>query len=197
VRVAILARHGETTFNVERLLNGDLGVACPLTETGEQQARRLGEQLAGDRIDLCVTSEFERARRTAELALDGREVPRLVLPELNDPRYGSFEGQLLEDYRAWAGASPSSAAAPGGGESRRAIVARYVRGFRTVLERPEACVLVVSHSLPVAYVLAARAGDPPGPRVPLVDYAYPYRLDAEELERAVALLDGWVAEPTW
>jgi broad specificity phosphatase PhoE len=197
MRRAILARHGETTFNVELLLNGDLAVACPLTERGEEQARRLGEQLAGEQIDLVVTSEFERARRTAELALNGRDVPRLVLSELNDPRYGSFEGALLADYRAWAGSTPSDTAAPGGGESRIAIVERYVRGFRTVLERPEETVLVVSHSLPVAYVLAARDGDPPGPRVPLVDCAHPYRLDAGELEHAVALLDAWVAEPTW
>jgi alpha-ribazole phosphatase len=197
MRRAILVRHGETTFNVERLVNGDLAVACPLTERGEEQARRLGEQVAGERIDLCVTSEFERAQRTADLALDGRDVPRVVLRELNDPRYGSFEGALLEDYRAWAGSAPSSTEAPGGGESRVAIVERYVRGFRAVLERPEETVLVVSHSLPVAYVLAAEAGDPPGPRVPLVDCAHPYRLAAGELERAVALLDAWVAEPTW
>jgi probable phosphoglycerate mutase len=197
VRTAILARHGETTFNLGRLLNGDLAVACPLTGTGEEQARRLGDELAGERIELCVTSEFARAQRTADLALDGRRVRRRVLPELNDPRYGSFEGKLLDDYRAWAGSSPSSAEAPGGGESRLAIVGRYALGFRTVLEQPEETVLVICHSLPVAYALAARDGEPPGPRVPLVEYAHPYRFDAEELARVVALLEGWAAEPTW
>jgi broad specificity phosphatase PhoE len=197
VRTAILARHGETTFNLTRLLNGDLTVACPLTEAGEEQARRLGEQVAGERIELCVTSEFARARQTADLALDGRRVPRRVLPELNDPLYGSFEGKLLEDYRAWAGSSPSNVEAPGGGESRLAIVGRYARGFRRVLERPEETVLVICHSLPVAYALAAREGEPPGPRVTLVEYAHPYRFEGEALARAVAVLEGWVAEPTW
>lgn len=197
MQTAILARHGETTFNLTRLVNGDLTVACPLTEVGEEQARRLGEQLEGEPIELCVTSEFARAQRTADLALDGRRVRRRVLPELNDPRYGSFEGKLLEDYRSWAGSSPSSAEAPGGGESRLAIVGRYALGFRAVLERPEETVLVVCHSLPVAYALAGRDGEPPRPRVPLVEYAHPYRFDAEELARVVALLEGWVAEPTW
>jgi broad specificity phosphatase PhoE len=197
VQTAILARHGETTFNVTRLVNGDLTVDCPLTEAGEEQARRLGEQLEGEPIELCVTSEFARAQQTADLALDGRRVPRVVLGELNDPIYGSFEGKLLEDYRAWAGSAPSSAEAPGGGESRLAIVSRYARGLRRVLERAEDTVLVVCHSLPVAYALAARDGEPPGPRVPLVDFAHPYRFGAAELARAVALLEGWVADPTW
>ena len=194
---AILARHGETTFNLRLALNGDLAVSCPLTERGEEQARSLGRQLAGDPIDLCVTSEFERARRTADLALAGRDVPREVLPELNDPRYGSFEGAHLEDYRAWASGSPSHAEPPGEGESRLAIVDRYARGFRFVLERPEEAVFVVCHSLPVAYVLAARDGAAPAPRVPLVECAHPYRLSAAELQRAVELLEAWVREPTW
>jgi probable phosphoglycerate mutase len=194
---AILARHGETTFSLRGALNGDLAVACPLTERGEEQARALGARLRGERIDLCVTSEFERARRTADLALEGRAVPREVLPELNDPRYGTFESGLLDDYRAWASASPSSAAAPGGGESRLAIVARYAHAFRSLLDREEDRILVVCHSLPVAYAIGARDGLPPGPRVPLVEYAHPYRFAAAELEQAVGLLESWVAAPTW
>ena len=197
MRTAILARHGETTYNLRLALNGDLAVSVPLTPKGEEQARRLGKQLARERIDLCVTSEFERAQRTAALALTGRSLPRLVMPELNDPLYGSFEGALLDDYRAWAASAPSSAVPPGDGESRLAIVERYSRAFRRVAERPEETVLVVSHSLPVAYVLAACDGEPPGPRVPLVETAHPYWLDEAELERAVELLERWVAEPTW
>src|SRR5919202_1251484 len=130
---AILARHGETTYNLRLALNGDPGVSCPLTEKGEEQARALGRELAHEPIDLCATSAFERAKRTAELALAGRDVPFEVVPELGDPNYGSFEGALLEEYRAWASSSPSDAEPPGAGESRLAIVDRYARGFRRVL----------------------------------------------------------------
>jgi len=83
------------------------------------------------------------------------------------------------------------------GESRRAIVARYARGFRLVLERPEETVLVIAHSLPVAYVLGAREGIPPAPRVALVENAVAYELGADELEHSLALLERWVASPTW
>ena len=193
----ILARHGESVFSAKLLVNGDVTVAGPLTAQGEKEARLLGRSISGEAIELCVTSEFERTRQTADVALQGHDVPRLVVPELNDPLYGSYEGGLLETYRTWASGASSSDEAPGGGESRAAIVARYARGFRRVLELPEPCVLVVAHSLPIAYVLAARNGDPPGRRVPLVEHAHAYPLSAEELEQSVALLDGWVAAPTW
>jgi probable phosphoglycerate mutase len=197
VESVILARHGESEYSVRAALNGDPAVACGLTEAGEEQARALGEELAGTDIDLCITSAFERVRRTADLALAGRDVPRIVVAELGDPDYGPFEGASLEEYRGWATSAPSSAAPDGGGESRLAIVGRYVRAFRSVLGRPESAVLVVAHSLPLAYILGALAGDVPAARVPLVEYARAYRLTADELGGAVSLLEEWCASPTW
>ena len=193
----ILARHGESVFSARQLVNGDAAVSGPLTERGEHEARELGRAIAGDAIELCVISEFERTRQTAELALEGREVPRLVVPELNDPRYGEFEGGGLEEYRSWASAATSRDEAPGGGESRWNILDRYVRGFRQVLARAEETVLVVIHSLPIAYVLAAHEGDLPARRVPLVTHAHAYRFAAAELDAAVSLLEDWCAAPTW
>jgi broad specificity phosphatase PhoE len=191
VDTAFLARHGESVFSARALVNGDLSVACPLTERGEEEARRLGEALANEPIELCVTSEFERTQETADLALARREVPRLVLPELNDPSYGVFEGGPLDEYREWA-RSHGSGDAPDGGESRRELVARYARGFRMVLDRPERTVLVVAHSLPIAYMLGE-----PARRMPVIEHATAYRLPAEELEEAIERLDAWLAAPTW
>ena len=193
----ILARHGESVFSERLLVNGDVQVPGPLTERGVEEARELGKALAETELDLCVTSEFERTRQTADAALAGRDVPRVVVAELNDPRYGSYEGGALDAYRDWAASAGSEVAAPGGGESRRQIVTRYVRGFRSLAERPEATVLAVCHSLPIAYLLAARDGDPPGVRVPLVRHAHPYPFDSDGLARAVDVLDGWLAAPTW
>jgi broad specificity phosphatase PhoE len=194
---AILVRHGETTFSARGLATGRVDVRCPLSERGVEQARALADELADEKIDLCVTTELERTRETADLALAGRAVPRIVLPELNDPLYGRYEGGPLDEYRAWAVANDSAAEPPGGGEPRQAIVARYAAGFRKVLERPERVILVVAHSLPIAYVLLALRGEDPAPRVPLVEYAKPNALTAEELERAVTRFEAWYAAPTW
>jgi broad specificity phosphatase PhoE len=191
----ILARHGESEYSVQGVVNGDASVAVGLTERGREEARGLGRELADDELDLCVTSALPRTRATAELALAGRDVPIETWPELNDPRAGGFEGRHLDDYRRWAWSAGSREEAPGGGESRLAAVSRYARAFRRVLERPEAAILVVAHALPIAYLLS---GEPPAARMDLrIEYAHPYRLDAVELERSLAVLQAWCAAPTW
>ena len=197
MRTAILARHAESELSHLRLTNGNPSISVGLTRAGREQAGRLGELLRPERLDLCVTSEFQRARETAELALEGRDVPQLVLPELNDIRFGDFEGRVLDDYRAWARAHDPDEPAPGGGDSRAETVRRYVRGYRTILARPEGTILVVVHGLPVRYVLDAVDGRTPAPAVEQVPYAEPFRLDADELGAAVELLGTWEQHPAW
>jgi broad specificity phosphatase PhoE len=124
VNAVILARHGESELSVVGRTNGDPGTACALTGTGREQARRLGELLADDELGLCVVSEFQRAQETADLALERRAVPRLVMPELNDIRFGEFEGRALTEYRAWAHSHGPEEPAPGGGDSRAETVRR-------------------------------------------------------------------------
>ncbi|MBA3691056.1 MAG: histidine phosphatase family protein [Actinobacteria bacterium] len=87
----ILVRHAESVFNVRGVLNADPSVPGGLTQRGREQARRLGRLLAEERIDLCVTTAFERTRETADVAFAGRDIPRLVLRELDDPPNGDFE----------------------------------------------------------------------------------------------------------
>jgi broad specificity phosphatase PhoE len=192
LRSAILVRHAESEFSVRSAVSSDPAVPCPLTPRGEEQARELGRRLADEAIDLCVVTEFERTRRTAELALEGRDVPTVVVAELNDPRAGTFEGGQLDEFRSWSWAHGSADEPPGGGESRLALTSRLARGYRRVLERPEPTVLVVGHALPTAYALGG-----PTQRIDLLDYVRPYRLDRAELEAAVERLEAWAAAPTW
>jgi broad specificity phosphatase PhoE len=196
METAILARHAESVFSERARMNGDPAVAGPLTEQGVEQAKRLGEALRDEPIDLCVLTEFERTRKTADIALDGRNVRRLVVPELNDINVGKFEGGPLETYLAWARtASPLDV--PEGGESRAAAAARVARGYRVVVERPEEDVLVIAHGLPIRYLLLAVAGEGPRPVLAKVDYATPYKLTREEVLEAVDDLERWAAAPTW
>lgn len=193
----ILARHGESERSVDGLTNGDPAVRVALTAIGREEARRLGVELRDEPIGLCVTSEFERARETADLALEGRDVPRLVLAEFNDIRFGQFEGRLLTEYRAWAHAHGPEDVCPGGGDSRAQTVARYVRGYRTILARPEETILVVAHGLPIRYVLDAVGERAPAALIEQIAYAEPFWLTRPELERAVERLDAWVRRPAW
>jgi broad specificity phosphatase PhoE len=197
METALFVRHGESEYSVDLRLNGDAAVDVGLTARGREEARRLAGELAGTRLDLCVTSELRRTVETADLALAGRAVPRVALPELNDPRYGAFEGATLAEYRDWADRAPSDARPSDDGESRLEIVARYARALRILLSRSEDVILVVTHSLPIAYVLATRDGELPQRRVPLVAHAAIHRFTSVEVEQAADTLDAWTAAPTW
>jgi probable phosphoglycerate mutase len=193
----ILARHGESEYSARGTLNGDPAVVVALTDEGRAQARRLGAQLAEERIDLAVTSQFARTRETAELALEGRDVPVLVVPELNDHPAGTYEGKPLADYLLWAHSSGPDTLIPGTDESRAAVVERFARGFRRVLERPEPTVLAVLHSLPIVYLLGAAEGRDPVAVLPLLGYAEPESLDARSVAAAIERLERWCGSPAW
>ena len=190
----ILARHAESEASATGAVNGDPARPIGLTGRGREQAHRLGRQLAGEEIGLCVITAFPRTQQTADLALADRDIPRLVLAELNDPPFGPFEGRPIGEFHSWlARHGPST---PLGGESRAATVRRYARGLRTVGSRPEHTVLVIAHGLPVTYTLRAARGQD----LPLtlgsaqVAYATAYRLSGADVRRAAAVLEQWANE---
>src|SRR5215207_10320264 len=119
---SILVRHGESVLGARGLATGRPDVDCPLSERGAAQARALADDLARAEIHLCVTSQLQRAKQTADIALAARPVPRIVLPELNDPLYGWYESGPLDVYLTWALTHDSATEPPGGGEPRHAIV---------------------------------------------------------------------------
>lgn len=190
----VLVRHALAGSNRDGLCS----YAAPgdgLTPEGREQAARLRDVLAAEPFDLGVATELRRTQETLELALDGRVVPTLIVPELNEIHFGSFDGGLLERYREWAGTEHPATSAPGGGESRASAAARFARGLRLVLARPERVALLVGHALVVRYVLDAAAGLVPAARMTPVEHAVPYRLGAREVEAAARLLEEWSAAP--
>jgi broad specificity phosphatase PhoE len=192
----VVARHAEAESNLGETVSG-LAPGGTLTPAGIEQARALGRALAGDGVELAVVTELRRTAETVDVALDGRPVPRLVLPELNEIRFGRFEGGLLSDYRAWAWAAPADERCPGGGESRGEAAGRYARAFGALLERPEAVILAVTHAVPIRYLLRAAEGLPPHSRIEPVPHAEPFRLEASALRDAVELLGSWALEPAF
>jgi broad specificity phosphatase PhoE len=189
VELYVLARHGESTLNFENRINGDPAVPVALTEQGREEARLLGQQLAHIHLDVCLCTRFSRTRETAELALEGREVPIEVEPLLDDIDVGKLEGVALEDYRAWKRAHTRADAFPAG-ESLDAAALRYAQAYRKLLARPETSVLVVTHEIPVRYAINAADGsdDLDGPAHQLPN-ATPYLFDEEALARAVEVIE--------
>src|SRR5918911_391090 len=130
----LVARHGQSLFNVDNIVNGDPALDRGLSEQGIEEAERLAGQLAAIPIDLVAVSPFPRALQTANIALDGRDVPHLVEDELGDIRIGELEGRSLDDYRAAPAHSNRKERFPGG-ESLDEAALRYAGVFEALLAR--------------------------------------------------------------
>jgi broad specificity phosphatase PhoE len=185
VELYVLARHGESTLNFENRINGDPAVPVALTEKGRAEARLLGQQVAHVRLDVCICTRFSRTRETAQLALEGRDVPIEMEPLLDNIDVGDLEGVALEDYRAWKREHTRRDPFPGG-ESLDAAALRYAQAFRKLLGRPQTSMLVVTHEIPLRYAINAADGsdDLDGPAHQLAN-ATPYLFDRDSLGRAV------------
>jgi broad specificity phosphatase PhoE len=185
MQLYVIARHGESTLNLERRVNGDPAVPVHLTETGREEAKLLGQQIAHVPIDLCVHTRFSRTSVTAALALAGRDVPFAEVAELDDVEIGELEGKTIEEYRAWKREHTRRDAFPGG-ESLDAAARRYADAYERLLERPESSILVVTHEIPLRYAINAADGsdDLDGPAHQLAN-ATPYLFDDAALRRAV------------
>lgn len=144
-----LVRHGETTWSRDWLHTSVTDV--PLTDRGVEQARILGDRLAGRSFALVLTSPRSRARTTAELA----GFPDAVVDDdLVEWDYGSYEGVSTAEIRTTAPGWTVWTQPTPGGEAAGEVGARADR----VLERARTAggdVLLFGHAHALR-VLAAR-----------------------------------------
>ena len=185
MRLFLVARHGQSLFNVDKVVNGDPELDRGLSEQGIEEAQRLAGQLAALPLDVVAVSPFPRALQTANIALAGRDVPHVVDDDLGDVRIGGLEGESLDAYRAAPAHTNRKERFPGG-ESLDEAALRYAAAFERLLERDEAATFVVCHEIPVRYLANASAGSEElnGP-LTVVANAAPYLFGEESLRRAV------------
>ncbi|MEM7066591.1 MAG: histidine phosphatase family protein [Cyanobacteria bacterium P01_B01_bin.77] len=106
----IVVRHGESTFNVKRIVQGHHDESL-LTDKGEHQASQVGQLLKGIAIDVAYCSPLKRAARTAALITktmgwEDTPQPTDLLKEISLPlweamAFSDIEAQYPEAYRAW------------------------------------------------------------------------------------------------
>jgi alpha-ribazole phosphatase len=159
----LLVRHGESEYNVARRFAGFVDI--DLTEAGCRQVERLRERLAPDKIDAVYASDLKRARRTAEIIIEGRSLEITTCPELREIHYGDVEGLLFSEIKSrypdlaeQLSKSELGLAFPGG-ETFTAFVDRVVT-FRDRLAKHNASdtVLIVAHGGPLRALLCAMLG---------------------------------------
>jgi len=150
-----IARHGETLYNTQGIIQGHTD--SPLTETGEAQARMLGENLREVRFDAVFSSDLLRAQKTAEIAKLERELMITTSKLLRERSYGDFDGkdaalllahnqQVLEELKHTTYAERKNVRFAPDMESDDDLVERLLLFLReSAVAYPDKTLLVVSH----------------------------------------------------
>jgi len=107
-----IVRHGETAWNAEHRVQGQLDI--PLNQLGLQQAEAVALALRGESFDAIYSSDLQRARQTAAPA--AQMLSTAVRPDagLRERHYGIFERltyaevkvKHAQDYARFAARDP-------------------------------------------------------------------------------------------
>lgn len=92
-----LVRHGETEWNAERRIQGQIDIG--LNATGLRQAEAAGKWLRGALIEALYSSDLKRAWATAQAIGRAIGLAPTAEPTLRERRYGVFEGLTYDEAR--------------------------------------------------------------------------------------------------
>ena len=90
-----IMRHGRTDWNVRHKLQGRTDI--PLNDEGRMMAVEAGKQYVDIHFDVCYSSPLERAKETAEILLEGRNIPLYEDQRIQEISFGSYEGMSCVD----------------------------------------------------------------------------------------------------
>lgn len=173
----LLARHGETDWNVERRIQGNTDI--PLNENGIRQAHSLSSYLEREQrekgvpLSFVFTSPLKRAEETAEIVGKRLAVPVEVIPGLEEMDFGVCEGkswlqakaEYAKEIEEWE-ENKRHHKIPGG-ESYQDVLERFFSAWslikKKLKEQPafslqEKDILLVTHGALIMLLLAMRDG---------------------------------------
>lgn len=144
-------RHGETAWNVDARIQGQLDIA--LNDTGRWQAQRLARALAArDPIDAVYASDLLRAWDTARAIAEQTGAPLSTDEGLRERAFGRYQGLTFADIEAawpdesarWRHRDPHWA--PPEGESLLQMRERVLQALHRIAARhPGGQIAVVAH----------------------------------------------------
>ena len=145
----ILARHGETKWNVEEVFRGRTDIE--LNQTGIKQAELLAGYLSKRKIDAIYSSPLKRAVKTAETIAGYHGLDIKVAPGLIDFDCGDWHGLLRQEvqdkykelYDLWVN-HPDKVKIPGG-ESLNDVGERAISVLDDVIAKHGGTVILVAH----------------------------------------------------
>lgn len=85
-----IMRHGRTDWNAKHKLQGRTDI--PLNDEGRRMAAEAKENYRDVHFDVCFCSPLVRAKETAQIFLEDRDIPVIYDDRLVEMCFGSFEG---------------------------------------------------------------------------------------------------------
>ncbi len=126
-----LIRHGQTSWNKERRLQGQTDIL--LDEMGQEQAEGLVTYFTSIRLAAVYASELQRAQETAQRATQ-RKYLIITIPQFNERRYGILEGTTIDAIsREVRTQLRDSIYSPEGGESHAMMEQRVREGIEKIV----------------------------------------------------------------
>src|SRR6202049_701265 len=199
----LFIRHGQTTWNVEHRLPGQLP-GIHLTDTGKQQAERLADALAVLPISAVISSPLERARETAEIIAQPRQVAIQFEADLMDIDVGHWAGQnhdeLNKHDETWKAFVKDPTVAPPDVETFPQVQARAVAAVERWLanETIGKYPAFVAHADVIKLLIAHYTGLEAGQAGQMMEnnaLARIWELRDEGRPRIIAM--GWSPKPGW
>ena len=147
-RRVLIWRHGRTEWNATGRIQGQTDV--PLDEIGVQQALQAAPLLAAEEPDAIVSSDLQRAKRTADALAALTGLPVRVDPRLRETEFGPWQGltqpELAErwptEFQRWKrGDTPDVE----GDETPAQVIDRMRAGVTEALEAVDGTLVVVCH----------------------------------------------------
>ena len=89
-------RHGQTDWNLARRMQGGQ-TEKELNETGIKQAEETRNRLENINFDMIICSPMNRAKQTAEIIINGKEIPIIIDERLRERKLGDFEGNPITE----------------------------------------------------------------------------------------------------
>ena len=91
-----ITRHGQTDWNALGKVMGRYDE--PLNNTGLNQAIEVKAKLANTHIDLIICSPLQRAKQTAQIINENRNIPIIYDERIIERDFGEFEGKNTNSF---------------------------------------------------------------------------------------------------
>jgi broad specificity phosphatase PhoE len=145
----ILARHGQTAWNVVEVFRGQIDV--DLDEIGLKQAELLAEYLRERKVETVYSSPLKRALKTARVIASLHKLQVITAQSLIDLKFGEWEGLPVTEvqkkypvlFQEWV-EKPHLVKIPGG-ESLDDITGRVKAFVNNLVTKHKGTVVLVSH----------------------------------------------------